>query len=96
MSKKEKCCCALAEDFQAVTALVPKLESFIKIHNEIAVAYQKYRKGGGASIPGIEKHLGCKEEKCAPPVKEKKAVTPDVKVTEEGIEAKKSKKKVKK
>ena len=62
MSKKDKKVCFLAEDFQAVIAMIPKLKSLIKIHEEIAQGYQKYRKNGGAEIPGIEKHLGFKEK----------------------------------
>jgi hypothetical protein len=38
----------LAEDFQSIIAMIPKLESFIKAHEEIAAGYQKYRKNGGA------------------------------------------------
>lgn len=62
MSKKNKSVLVLAEDFKAMITLVPKLESFLKVHNEIAAGYQKYRKNGGASIPGIEKHLGVKKQ----------------------------------
>jgi hypothetical protein len=50
----------MAEDFQAIIAMIPKLESFIKVHEEIAAGYQKYRKNGGAAISGIEKHVGIK------------------------------------
>lgn len=72
MSKKEKTAFALAEDFQAMIAIVPKLEDFIKVHKEIAAGYQKYRKNGGVVIPGIEKHLGIKEQIKAPSLKKKK------------------------
>lgn len=63
MSKKKKRYFALAEDFQAMIAMIPKLESFIKAHEEIAAGYQKYRKNGGAAISGIEKHMGSKKLK---------------------------------
>lgn len=66
MSKKNKSAGAAAEDFQALIAMIPKLEAFLKIHNEISAGYQKYRKNGGASIPGIEKHLGVKVQNCVP------------------------------
>ncbi len=97
MSKKEKTVLALEEDFQAVTAMVPKLEAFIKVHKEIAAGYQKYRKNGGEAIPGIEKHLGIKEQKSVPAVKTKKTeAKTTAKAPEEGTEIKKSKKKIKK
>ena len=97
MSKKEKTAFALAEDFQAMIAMVPKLEDFIKVHKEIAAGYQKYRKNGGVAIPGIEKHLGIKKQIKAPSLK-KKGIAPitEAKVPEEGTAAKKTKKKVKK
>ena len=97
MSKKEKAVFALAEDFKAVVALVPKLEAFIAVHKEIAAGYQKYRKNGGAAIPGIEKHLDIKEqESTVPPKQKKKAPVKKVEVSEEGTEAKKEKNKNKK
>jgi hypothetical protein len=97
MSKKEKTAFALAEDFQAMIAMVPKLEDFIKVHKEIAAGYQKYRKNGGEAIPGVEKHLGIKEQIKAPSLK-KKEIAPitEAKAPEEGIAAIKTKKKVKK
>lgn len=58
MSKKEKSVFALAEDIQAVIAVVPRIEALIKAHKEISAGYQKYRKNGGEAITGIEKHLG--------------------------------------
>jgi hypothetical protein len=61
MSKKIKTVFALGEDFKVMIALVPKLEAFIKGHREIAAGYQKYRKSGGAAIPGVEKYLGVKQ-----------------------------------
>ena len=61
MSKKKKTAFALAEGFQAIIAMIPKLESFIKAHEEIATGYQKYRKNGGAAISRIEKHVDIKE-----------------------------------
>lgn len=97
MSKKERAEFALADDFQAMIAVVPKLNNFIKVHKEIAAGYQKYRKNGGEAIPGIEKHLGIKEQESAAPAKKKKtAPVKKVEVSEEGAEAKKAKKKVKK
>jgi hypothetical protein len=97
MSKKEKAAFALAEDFQAVIAMVPKLETFIEVHKEIAAGYQKYRKNGGEAIPGIEKHLGIKEQKSTAPLKTKKtAKVTEAKAPEEGAGTKKAKKKIKK
>jgi hypothetical protein len=105
MSKKEKSVYALAGDFQAVIAMVPKLESFIKAHEEIAAGYQKYRKNGGASISGVEKHLGIKEQYVTPKktnktVKTTKAKVPkEAKSSKETVEsamAKKTKKKLNK
>jgi hypothetical protein len=107
MSKKEKAgCIALAEDFKTMITMIPKLEAFIEVHNEIAAGYQKYRKNGGAEIAGIEKHLGIKEEKSAPSKKTKEtAKTTEAKVpkeartakeTVESTVAKKTKKKLKK
>jgi hypothetical protein len=97
MSKKEKTDFALAEDFQAMIAMVPKLEAFIKVHKEIAAGYQKYRKNGGEAIPGIEKHLGTKEQSSAPFLKTKKTgIITESKTPEEDTESKKAKKKIKK
>ncbi len=97
MSKKGKTAFALAEDFQAMIAMVPKLEAFIEAHKEIAAGYQKYRKNGGEAIPGIEKYLGIKEQKSTPPAQTKKvAKVTETKTPEEGAAAKKAKKKVKK
>jgi hypothetical protein len=106
MSKKEKTVFALAEDFQAMIALIPKLKDFIDVHKEIASSYQKYRKDGGAAISGVEKHLGIKEEKSAPSKKTKGAdktteakVPKEAKAAKEIVEsapAKKTKKKAKK
>ena len=39
MGKKEKSVLALTEDLQALIAMVPKLEAYIKVHNEIAMGY---------------------------------------------------------
>ena len=97
MGKKEKAACALAEDFKAIPAMISKLEAFIKIHKEISVGYQKYRKNGGEAISGVEKYLGVPEKKATPPVKKKE--TPkkaEVVTTEEITEKKAPKKKVKK
>lgn len=97
MSKKEKTVFALAEDFKAMIAMVPKLEAFLKVHNEIEVGYQKYRKNGGAAIPGLEKHLGAKIPTKTVNTKIK-AVAPstDAKVPKKSINIKKANKKVKK
>ncbi len=93
MGKKEKKGCALTDDFQAVIALVPKLESFIKVHKEITAAYQKYRKNDGAAIPGLEKHLGFKKEEGAASVKTKETpAATEVKVPKSWGETKKDKK----
>lgn len=93
MSKKEKSVFVLAEAFQAMITVVPKLEAFLKIHNEIAASYQKYRNDGGEAISGIEKHLGNKEQKSAPSVKTKKvAPIKTAKVQEDFVETKKRKK----
>lgn len=97
MSKKEKSVFVLADDFKTMIAMVPKLEAFLKVHNEIAAAYQKYRKAGGDAIPGLEKHLGAKIQKTTD--KEKvKAVAPatKVKAPKEFTGTKKVNKKVKK
>jgi hypothetical protein len=97
MSKKEKSVFVLADDFKTMIAMVPKLETFLKIHNEIAAGYQKYRKGGGDAIPGIEKHMAFKEQKSTPPPKAKKTMSKtETKVTVGTPETKKDKKKVKK
>lgn len=87
MGKKEKKVFALTEDLQTLITIVPKLEAFIKVHKEIAAGYQKYRKNGGVEIPGIEKHLGVKEQKSASPVKTKEiAAKKEVKAPKEGTE----------
>jgi hypothetical protein len=44
-------------------AMIPKLESFINAHFEIAEGYMKYRNNGGVAISGIEKHVGIKKLK---------------------------------
>jgi hypothetical protein len=95
MSKKEKSVFALAEEFQAMIAMVPKLAAFIKVHKEITAGYQKYRKNGGAAIPGIEKHLPFKADKSPSSVK-KKEPAPVAKALKEAVTVKKDKKKVKK
>ena len=92
MSKKDKSVFALAEDFQAIIALVPKLKDFIDVHKEIAAGYQKYRKNGGEAIPGIEKHLGVKEQISAPSKKTKETVkTAEAKVLKEAKAVKEAK-----
>jgi hypothetical protein len=64
MSKKDKKGLCLAENVQAVIDILPKLQSIIKAHKDIAEAYSMYRKNGGDEIPGIERHLGLKEQIC--------------------------------
>ena len=91
MGKKKKTVCALAEDFQAIIAMIPKLESFIKAHEEIAAGYQKYRKNGGAAISGIEKHVGIKKLKNTPAIPSKK--TAELKAPKDITPALKTKKK---
>jgi hypothetical protein len=94
MSKKDKKSCSVAECFQAVIAMIPKLEGLIKAHKEIAEGYQIYRKNGGDEIPGIEKHLGFKEQSCENCEKLKKSEKKSkTKVPEEDAEAKKARKK---
>ncbi len=96
MGKKEKSVFVLAENFKAMIAVVPKLEAFLKVHNEIAAGYQKYRKNGGASIPGVEKHLGVKSQPVAAAVKtKKKEKTPETKPPKADSAAVKVKKKTK-
>lgn len=73
MGKKKKTEFALAEVFQAIIAIIPKLKSFTKAHEEIATGYQKYRKNGGAAITGIEKHVGTKELKSVLSITSKKS-----------------------
>ena len=95
MSKKEKS--ALVENIQVITTMIPKLENIIKMHKEIALSYQKYRKNGGTAISGIEKYLGIKELVSVPTPKKKETTTKvEVKEPKESSEAKKTKKKVKK
>jgi hypothetical protein len=103
MGKKEKAVASLVEDFQAMIKMVPKLESFIKVYNDIAAGYQKYRKNGGDAIPGIEKHLGIKIQDAASQPKVKKSgeksktkVKPETKTPKETTAAPKAKKKAKK
>jgi hypothetical protein len=97
MSKKEKTVFALADDFKAMITMVPKLEAFIDVHKEIAAGYQKYRKNGGAAIPGIEKHMGIKDVGSAPsPKKKETATATKVKAPKEDTAAINTKKKIKK
>jgi hypothetical protein len=104
MGKKEKAVDALVDDFQAMIKLVPKLSSFIKVHNEIVAGYLKYRKNGGAEIPGIEKHAGIKKQDIVPVSKAKKTTAgpeskdnkTETKVTAKAVAETKTKKKVKK
>ncbi|HBA73183.1 MAG: hypothetical protein A2X82_07655 [Geobacteraceae bacterium GWC2_55_20] len=97
MGKKEKNVTALAEDFQAISTLVTRLESVSKAHREIAAAYQKYRKSGGAEISGLEKHLGIIEKESTTSSKEPKTKDKkEVKEADKTTEAKKTKMKDKK
>jgi hypothetical protein len=91
MGKKKKTVCAFAEDFQAIVAMIPKLESCIKAHEEIAAGYQKYRKTGGAAISGIEKHVGIKAPKNTLSITPKKST--ELKASKDGTPALKTKKK---
>ena len=91
MGKKKKTVFALAEGFQAIIAMIPKLESFIKAHEEIATGYQKYRKNGGEAISGIEKHVGLKELKSTLSIPSKKST--ELKASKDGTLALKTKKK---
>lgn len=94
MSKKEKKGHDLAEEAQAVTALIPKLEALVKAHREMAAGYQKYRKNGGEAIPAIEKHLGIKEKNSVPVVRDKESeATAEAEAPPETAGPKKSKKK---
>ena len=93
MGKKEKS--TLAMDFKAMITMVPKLAAFLKVYDEIATGYQKYRKNGGDAIPGIEKHVGIKKQKSLPSVKVKETKTKtETKVSKVDAVAKKSTKKV--
>ncbi len=99
MGKKEKSAVALTEDLKTLITLIPKLAAFIRVHNEIAVGYQKYRKNGGEAISGIEKHLGIKIPKSADKAKVRvKAAAPasEAKAPKEDATVKKVVKKVKK
>lgn len=99
MGKKDKKVFALAEDFQALVAMVPKIKAVIDAHKEIASAYQKYRKNGGDAIPGVEKHLGVKEQKdvsSVPSTKKKEtAAKKEVKAPKEATASNNTKKKAK-
>lgn len=69
MGKKEKSAAGLTEEFKSLVAQIPKLEKLLKMYDEISAGYLKYRKGGGAAIPGIEKHLGIKMPVAKPEAK---------------------------
>ena len=79
MSKKNKKVTGLVEDFKTMIALVPKLEDFIEVYNEIAEGYQKYRKNGGEAISGIEKHLSIKKQDNFPSAKKKETAKSEIK-----------------
>ncbi len=99
MGKKDKSALALTEDFKTLITLIPKLEAFMKVHGEIVLGYQKYRKNGGEAISGIEKHLGIKIPKSADKAKVRvKAAAPasEEKAPKEDATVKKVVKKVKK
>ena len=75
MSKHDKKVFSLTEDLQTIIGTMPRLEGLMHAWQEIAEGYQLYRKNGGAAIPGIEEHLGCKElgcKQCEVQKKEKK------------------------
>jgi hypothetical protein len=95
MGKKENTACELAENLRAVTALIPQLEKFVKIHKEIAAGYQKYRKNGGEAISGIEKYAGIKTEAAAVSKKAKRQEAPvaEVNAPKKTVESKKAKNK---
>ncbi len=97
MGKKDKSALALTEDFKTLITLIPKLEAFMKVHGEIVLGYQKYRKNGGEAISGIEKHLGIKIPKSIVKAKTE-AVKPvsEAKAPKEATTGKKVVKKVKK
>ncbi|MDA8431138.1 MAG: hypothetical protein M0T70_17935 [Geobacteraceae bacterium] len=95
MGKKKKTVFALAEDFQAVIAMIPRLEVIMKAHKEIAAGYQKYRKNGGAAIPGVEKHVGVKEPISASPITtNEKTKLMVVKAAKKGVSVKTAKNKI--
>lgn len=71
-AKKEKAGAALTDDLKAMIKLVPKLEKFIKVFDEITGGYLKYRKKGGPAIPEIEKHVAVGKLDSEPKVKAKK------------------------
>jgi hypothetical protein len=74
MGKKDKSAGGLAVEFKAMVEMVPKLDKLLKAYDEITAGYLKYRKSGGASIPGIEKHLGVKMTKPATSEQKKSSV----------------------
>ncbi|HIJ88514.1 MAG TPA: hypothetical protein HPP97_12665 [Desulfuromonadales bacterium] len=97
MGKKDNAAFALAENFHAVTALIKQLETFVKIHKEIAAGYQKYRKNGGEAISGVEKYVGIKKEEVAVAKKAKGLEAPvkEANAAKKKVESKKGKNKVK-
>ena len=64
MGKRDKKIFSLSEDLQTIIKTMPRLEGLMHAWQEIAEAYQLYRKNGGDPIPGIEKHFGCQEQEC--------------------------------
>lgn len=95
MSKKGKKAFTLVEDFKEMIAMVPKLEKLLKAYTDIAGGYHKYRNNGGAAIPGIEKHLGIKENSAPVKPKENTKMKEDEAPRKETV-GKKAKKKDKK
>ena len=82
MGKKEKSAAGLTEEFKSLVAQIPKLEKLLKMYDEISAGYLKYRKNGGAAIPGIEKHLGIKIPVAQPEANKKVPTAKPVKQTE--------------
>jgi hypothetical protein len=78
MGKKDRKTCSQTDDLEvSFKKVVPKLEALFSVHKEIEAGYQKYRKNGGAAIPGLEKHLGAKkvETSTAPKAEKTTAVS---------------------
>ena len=83
MGKKDSKNCVQEECIEVTfKKMVSKLEALFKVQKEIETGYQKYRKNGGASIPGLEKHLAAKKiEKSPAPKPEKTASKPEPKAS---------------
>jgi len=83
MGKKDSKNCVQEECIEVTfKKMVAKLEALFKVNKEVEAGYQKYRKNGGAAIPGLEKHLGVKKtEKSPAPKPEKAASKPEPKTS---------------